>query len=116
MFRYGHSVARNQLVHFVGATSGLRSGTVDATCELVTYTNNRRILCQNKVRNSHVAGGDSGVPVFRITDKPNTNDVRLLGIVIAKAMNGYTYSPIGNIYYDLGSSLSWDSCDPSRNC
>lgn len=102
-------------VHYVGGKLGLRVGEVDATCRNAHYNNNRTILCQHGV-NTTMAGGDSGSPVFQITNNPNTNDVRLLGIVISKSSTGYSYSPIGSIYNELGQNVSWDSCDPSQGC
>ncbi|MCY4652312.1 MAG: hypothetical protein OXC95_04020 [Dehalococcoidia bacterium] len=110
-----YSALENETVHYVGRTLGLRAGQVEGTCITAHYTNNRSILCQYEV-DTTMAGGDSGAPVFRITNNPSTNDVRLLGIAIAKSMNGYTYSPIGSIYNELGRNVSWDSCDPSQNC
>ena len=114
----GHSVAVNTGVHFVGATSGLQGGRVQSTCTRAFYTNDRTMLCQNLVKNTSADHGDSGAPVFRITDYPDTGDVDLLGIVVAKSGSSkYYYSPIGNIYDELGdASDTWDSCDSSHNC
>ncbi len=114
----GDYVAVNTGVHFVGATSGLQGGGVQSTCTRAFYTNDRTILCQNLVKNTSVDHGDSGAPVFRISDYPDTGDVDLLGIVVARSGSSkYYYSPIGNIYDELGdSSDTWDSCDSSHNC
>jgi hypothetical protein len=55
-------------------------------------------LCQDRV-SAGVAGGDSGSPVFKITNSPQTNDVTLFGILWGGALDGssFTYSPINNI-------------------
>ena len=112
-----YSAVENSTVHFVGRTLGLRGGRVNNTCKIAYYSNNRTILCQYGVVDTAMAGGDSGAPVFQITNSPNHNDVRLLGIVIAKSgSRSYTYSPIGSVYNELGRSASWDSCDPSQDC
>ena len=86
--------------------------------------NNRRLLCQSTVRAS-IDAGDSGAPAFKVTDSPNPNDIELVGLVwgrdYVEVDEGefelfFWFSPIGNIYADLGQAVTWDSCDPSRNC
>lgn len=106
---------------FVGHVSGWKKGTVNDTCVNAPYSNNRTMICQYVVYWTHAQGGDSGSPVFQIIDSPKPNDVRLLGIVTARwagqqNASVYYYSPIGSIYQELGSNMTWDSCDPSQNC
>ena len=50
-------------------------------------------LCQDVVK-ARVAGGDSGSPVFRITNRPSANDVRLYGVL----WGGGTLSPYGTVF------------------
>ena len=77
-------------------------------------------LCQTIANDMEADGGDSGSPVFEITNSPNDDDVELLGILWAvnTSVNPTVtwISPVGNVYLDLGMSDSWDACDPSRGC
>ena len=50
-------------------------------------------LCQDVVK-ANVAGGDSGSPVFRITNSPRANDVRLYGLL----WGGGTISGYGTVF------------------
>ncbi len=63
--------------------------------------------------------GDSGAPVFKITNSPNTNDVELVGIMFGGIVGEGTeqdiigYSPIRQVYSELGGSYNiWKACDP----
>ena len=57
------------------------------------------------------AGGDSGAPVI---EPDEDNEVELLGTLFAGGIGVYSdefdFSPIGNIYMELGLSSTWDSC------
>ena len=107
-------------VDFVGRTSGWKTGTIGSTCMTIKYDNShdRRLLCQDAVYNVIAQQGDSGAPVFQVTNSPNTNDVRLLGIAVARwtGATAYFYSPINSIYDELDDSATWDSCAPTLNC
>jgi len=65
-------------------------------------------LCQDIVSASQqiVGGGDSGSPVFAITDDQNTPDIEVIlyGILWGGSSDGTTfvYSPITNVEKDLG--------------
>ena len=64
----------------VGRTTGRTQGVVTATCVNVNVAGtNITQLCQDRASYAS-AGGDSGSPVFRITNAPAVNDVRLYGI------------------------------------
>ena len=109
-------------VNKVGITTGWTSGEVVDTCAQTELPNSDRVLlCQTIVINMEADLGDSGAPVFEITNSPNNDDVELLGILWG-AFNAdgdptVTWiSPVGNVYLDLGMSDSWDACDPSRGC
>ena len=103
----------------IGRTTGWTSGDVTDTCVHTSLPNNRVLLCQTI---AHVDAdlGDSGAPVFAVTDSPNTGDVQLLGITWASntSVNPTVmwFSPVGNIYLDLGRGDTWNSCDPSIGC
>lgn len=84
----------NETVNKVGRTTGWSRGRVIATC-LDTNVSGTNItqLCQDWVQ-ANVAAGDSGSPVFRITNRPATNDVRLYGIL----WGGGTISGYGTVF------------------
>ena len=85
----------------VGRTTGRSQGRVLFTCVdlSVAAPSNITQLCQDIVL-ATVAGGDSGSPVFKVTNCPNRDDVTLYGILWgALSVSGQTafaYSPIGN--------------------
>ncbi|MEM4383814.1 MAG: hypothetical protein QXU44_07145 [Candidatus Caldarchaeum sp.] len=93
----------------VGRTTGQTEGTVDKTCADVRPSGSNVIrLCQDIVSAAVqiVAGGDSGSPVFRISDDPATPlvEVFLYGILWGGTSDGksFVYSPLSNIITDLG--------------
>jgi secreted trypsin-like serine protease len=61
-------------------------------------------LCQALVEASAV-NGDSGAPVFRITNSPQTNDVALMGILWGGNTAGtiFVYSKMSQIQGELGT-------------
>jgi hypothetical protein len=71
----------NEVVGKVGRTTGWTQGRVIGTC-VNTEVAGRDItlLCQDWVK-AEVNRGDSGSPVFRITNSPASGDVRLYGVV-----------------------------------
>ncbi|MEX0761182.1 MAG: hypothetical protein WD208_06575 [Dehalococcoidia bacterium] len=103
----------------VGRTSGWSQGDVTDTCvDVYTtyYGNDLQFKCQYGVQATQV-GGDSGAPVFRITNSPATDDVTLYGIATA-TIDGdeFYFSYLGNIFFELEPSVSWDSCNASFSC
>jgi hypothetical protein len=68
-------------VRAVGRTSGMSAGTITLTCFRVGIVDIPDVL-----QNCQYAGtyssqpGDSGSPVFRVTDSPSTNDVTFVGL------------------------------------
>jgi hypothetical protein len=106
------------IVHKVGRGTGWTSGSVIQTCTAapaIPGSFDRWFLCQTKA-NYGASGTDSGSPVFQITNSPNTNDVKLVGVHWGHVLGVPTYSPIGNVYLDLGPSLVWNACDSAFNC
>lgn len=81
-------------VNKVGRTTGRTRGSISETCVSIAVADTDiTLLCQSRagyVSNS----GDSGSPVFRITNSPSANDVALVGIHWGG--NG-AFSPIGGI-------------------
>lgn len=70
--------------------------------------------------------GDSGSPVFRITNSPSQNDVELLGLLwgvnaFDPANPWFWYSKARNIFGELqrdpaNPSDIWNTCDASFSC
>ena len=108
-----------QIVYKVGRTTGFTSAKVRNTCVEYRAPENRRLLCQTSLTGSSdpfASDGDSGAPVFRITDSPNTGDVELMGILYATGESIAYFSPVGQIYLDLGSTDKWEACYSSFRC
>jgi hypothetical protein len=94
----------------VGRTTGQTEGVVTNTCADVRPIGSRVIrLCQDIVSAGAtiVAGGDSGSPVFKLADNPDTAEVEveLYGVLWGGSSDGTTfvYSPLANIERDLGT-------------
>lgn len=109
------STTVGETVNKVGRTTGRTEATVTGTCVRYKGLGNRLLLCQDTA-SGNSDGGDSGAPVFRITDSPNTNDIELLGVHHSGGSSVIVFSSIGQIYCDLGSSDTWNACDSSFNC
>jgi hypothetical protein len=103
-------------VNKVGRTTGWSQGKVTGTCVNVGVQGSNIVqLCQDVV-SATVGGGDSGSPVFSITNT-QTNDAELRGILWGGNTAGtqFIYSPIANIERtdELGPV---DSCAPGFSC
>ena len=100
----------------VGRTTGQTRGTVGDTCEDKDDGSNTKwigtILCQTDVGVS-ANGGDSESPVFKIDSGTN---VDLVGILSLRSPVHYTFSPLGNIFLDLGPNVSWSNCASGYSC
>ena len=71
----------NEMVSKVGRTTGWSQGRVVATCVNTEVSGTDiTLLCQDWVK-ANVNRGDSGSPVFRITNSPAPGDVRLYGVL-----------------------------------
>ena len=108
-----------ETIHKVGRTTGWITATITNTCVRSHRLGGGVLICQD-LASGDSDGGDSGAPVFRITDTPSQGDVELLGISWGGGDSGgdswFVISPIGNIYIDLGSTDTWEACDPSFSC
>jgi hypothetical protein len=93
-----------QTANKVGRTTGWTQGQVTRTCvNTGVSASNIVLLCQDFVENTVqiVAGGDSGSPVFRLS---NSGRATLLGNLWGGNSSGtlLVYSPIANIERELG--------------
>jgi hypothetical protein len=85
----------------MGQTTGRTEGTVDRTCIDISHTAGIMHLCQDHFT-AYAAGGDSGSPVFKITNSPGYQDVSLYGILNSTDPTGSWFSSIYTIQVDLG--------------
>jgi hypothetical protein len=104
----GHGTI-GQTANKVGRTTGWTQSEITRTCVNTGVSGSNIVLiCQDFVESvgaQIVAGGDSGSPVFKITDTPNANDVTLLGSLWGGNSSGtlFVYSPFDNIKAELGT-------------
>lgn len=97
------------VVSKVGRSTGRSSGTISYRCVDVPLNGAHTVwlLCQNFA--PYVSDdGDSGAPVFRITNSPSTNDVVLAGIhwgrvTLSDGTLLRAFSGIGRVQQDLGT-------------
>jgi len=88
----------------VGRTTGRTSGTVTRACVSINVLNtNITLLCQNQASYSSAAG-DSGSPVFQITNYPFTNDVKIIGIHWG---SGGSFSSTGTVGVQRSTELGY---------
>jgi len=98
----------------VGRTTGRTSGTVTRACVSINVLNtNITLLCQNEASYSS-SPGDSGSPVFQITNSPSTNDVRIIGIHWG---SGGAFSSTGTVGVQRSTELGFIyMCAPGFSC
>ena len=101
----------------VGRTTGWTAGHVTIVCQDYTFDVDKRLLCQN-AGTLHAATGDSGFPVFLITNTPAFWDVEIVGLLWGRVGDPplTTFSDIGLVFRDLGLHDTWDICDPAFAC
>ena len=125
------SLVANEIVYKVGRTTGLTSGRISGTCTNVGYVvsgsgfppavSEVKLLCQGEA-SGLAKSGDSGSPVFRVTNSPSQSDVELLGLVQGNAGNTeFYFSKAKHIFGELqrdpdNPTDTWDTCAPSFNC
>ena len=109
----GGSVYVGKTLHRFGRSSGYRTGSVTNTCATVYLGNDRSLLCQYLMAITSL-GGDSGSPYY--TPVGSTDNVRLYGIHMGIWDGSKVVSPLGGIYSDLGSSVTWNSCASPYTC
>lgn len=104
------SAALNQVATKVGKTTGLTSGLVTNTCvNGLVDGSDIAILC-DVIAEIWSDAGDSGSPVFLVTNSPQTHDVTALGILWGKGTsNGVDisiFSGITETKDEIGGSLA----------
>jgi hypothetical protein len=103
----------------VGRSTGRTRGVVSATCVNTNVAGTDiTLLCQDVV-NAGVAGGDSGSPVFRITNNPTSGDVRLYGVLWGGTSSGtqFVFSAIGASNVQRSTELGrLRTCAPGFSC
>ncbi len=69
-------------VRAVGRTSGMSTGTITQSCVRISSIQGMPGVSQNcqYMGTYSSQGGDSGGPVFRVTNSPSTNDVSFVGL------------------------------------
>lgn len=78
-------------VHKIGKSLGHSQGTLINNCMDVS-TGSAMLLCQAIARNDEFGTGDSGAPVFQITNRPEAGDVTLQGILNgARSLTSYVF-------------------------
>jgi hypothetical protein len=109
-FKHAGNAETGTTLRKVGRTTGQTEGVVTNTCADIRPIGSRVIrLCQDIVSagTAIVAGGDSGSPVFKLADNPDTAEVEveLYGVLWGGSSDGTTfvYSPLTNIEKDLGT-------------
>ena len=123
----------NETVYKVGRVTGLTSGKVERVCADQAKVIRKpsgdvvvtKLLCQVEVKGLGKVG-DSGSPVFRITNSPSQNDVELLGLLwgvnaFDPANPWFWYSKANHIFGELqrdpdNPSDTWNTCASSFNC
>jgi hypothetical protein len=90
------SVLLGMLLSKIGRTTGWSQGVVTGTCVNANVSGTIfTMLCQGVVY-APSAAGDSGSPVFQITNSPASGDVRLHGILWGGNSNSFFFSPLGS--------------------
>ncbi|MCA2211308.1 hypothetical protein [Jidongwangia harbinensis] len=100
--------ALNSAVQKVGRTTGRTTGTVTGTCVDFTVNNTDIYLFCQQTASYNSAGGDSGSPVFRVTNSPATNDVTAVGVNWGNFVNGAgvtngIFSGFGPVEREIGA-------------
>jgi len=100
-----------QTLNKVGRTTGWTQGQVVATCENVSVTDSRITqLCQSQVA-AHVAGGDSGSPVFGTHDDGTAFLAGILWGSSTDLVTGevqFIFSPLEAVERELGELTTTD--------
>jgi hypothetical protein len=102
------SGAVGQIIVFVGRTTGTYTPIITDICiDGIVEEEGEEIImkCQDYGSAPHIPDGDSGAPVFKITNSPQNGDVRLYGILWGSDADEIAYSPMDQIQdsKELGS-------------
>ncbi len=98
-----------------GRTSGSSEGTITQACAVMKSTTNQMYFCNHRVSGPDPMAqpGDSGSPVFRVTNQPAKDDARLLGVLWGASTGSFVFSPLGAIELDMGAI---SVCAPGFDC
>jgi hypothetical protein len=115
-----HTPIMSETLHKVGRTTGWSNGTVIDTCESILSNagdGDVVILCTYFVDTDHYDFGDSGSPVFKVVNSPQTDDVAIAGIVWGGVTDSvWAMSSSASVFHDLGSSADWEVCASGFSC
>ncbi|MGH9246235.1 MAG: hypothetical protein ACRD29_18380 [Acidimicrobiales bacterium] len=100
-------------VQKVGRTTGRSRATVSNTCVDVGVSGTNIVMLCQDLADLAPQGGDSGSPVFRVTNSPQRNDVHLAGILWGGSGVTAVISPISGIQSELGNLTV---CAPEFGC
>lgn len=102
----------------MGRTTGRSDGALAFSCvNLNVAGTDITMICQEAAR-ATVDPGDSGSPVFMVTNDPAIHDVRLAGILWGETNDTagselFVYSSIGSVQRELGTLAN---CHPNFIC
>lgn len=98
-----------------GRTSGSTEGKIAQACAVVKSTTNQMYFCNHLVSGPDPMSqpGDSGSPVFRVTNQPANGDATLLGVLWGGSPGIFVFSPLGAIELDMGAIMV---CSQGFNC
>ncbi len=104
-----------EIIVMVGRTTGTYTPVISRRCVYVPNELDIVMECQNQAAAPRIPDGDSGAPIFKITNTPQYGDVRLYGIFWGSNVDEIIYSPMGQI--QAGSELgSIGSCASGFGC
>ncbi len=95
-----------QIIVMVGSTTGTYTPILYDLCmDVVNVDQNVVMQCQDIGTAPHTGKGDSGSPIFKITNSPKSGDVSLYGIMWGGNTDQIVYSPMDQVQHwrELGS-------------
>lgn len=95
-----------QIIVMVGSTTGTYTPIIYDLCmDVLNVDENVVMQCQDIGTAPHTGPGDSGAPIFKITNSPKNGDVNLYGIMWGGNSDHIVYSPMDQIqnWRELGS-------------
>ncbi len=107
-----------ETLHKIGYKTGWTNGEVSRTCTDFPANGTFAFLCQEWVTGSGIVVdvGDSGAPVFEITNDPENNDVAIYGINIGQSGDStFVFSSITNIEGNSSELGTLSQCAPGTS-
>lgn len=97
----------NEVATKVGRTTGLTSGLITHSCVSVQQEGSDIVMLCEHIAEYQSDGGDSGAPVFRVTNSPSTHDVAALGVHwgggTVDGVDSAVYSDLAGVSSEIGS-------------